>query len=395
MIPLNTYMYLALMILFGMFFGRLAKHVGLPNVTGYLIGGLILGPSVLGIVPAEALAGFDLISETALGFIAFTIGNEFRISYFKRVGKAPLVIAFLEAFFAVVFVVSVLLIAGFPLPFSIVLGSIAAATAPAATIMVIKQYNAKGPVTETLLSVVALDDAVALILFGISAAVGQALLNADNTALLPLVLKPFAEISGAVLCGFLFGLLFTLPLRYFKKNGNRLSIIVGFIFAGIGAAKIFGFSSLLLCMAMGATLANISTRTKDLVKISDSVTPPVFLLFFVTSGAELQLSVLPSIGVAGIIYVLFRVLGKYCGAYIGAVLCKTDNNIKKYLGPALIPQAGVAIGLSLVATTIVPQYADAIRGIILCGTLIYEMIGPGITKLSLEKAGEISTFKTR
>ena len=392
MIPLNTYMYLALMILSGMFFGRMAKHVGLPNVTGYLVGGLILGPSVLGIVPAEVLAGFDLISEIALGFIAFTIGNEFKISYFKRVGKAPLVIAFFEALVAVIFVVSALLIAGFPLPFSIVLGSIAAATAPAATIMVIKQYNAKGPVTETLLSVVALDDAAALILFGISAAVGQALLSTENTAFLPLILKPFTEIFGALLCGFLFGLLFTVPLRYFKKSGNRLSIIVGFIFAGIGVAKLFGFSTLLLCMAMGATLANISSQTKDLVRISDSITPPIFLLFFVTSGAELQLSVLPSIGVAGIIYVLFRVLGKYCGAYIGAALCKTGNNIKKYLGPALIPQAGVAIGLSLVATTIVPQYADAIRGIILCGTLVYEMIGPGITKLSLKKAGEIKTF---
>ncbi|MBO4896769.1 MAG: cation:proton antiporter [Clostridia bacterium] len=389
MIPLNTYMYLALMILFGMFFGRMAKHVGLPNVTGYLVGGLLLGPSVLGIVPADALSGFDIISEVALGFIAFTIGNEFKISYFKRVGRAPIVIAFLEAFVAVIFVISALLIAGFQLPFSIVLGSIAAATAPAATIMVIKQYNAKGPVTETLLSVVALDDAAALILFGISVAIGQALMSPGDTAILPLVIKPFIEIFGAIICGFLFGLLFTLPLRYFKKSGNRLSIIVGFIFAGIGISKMFGLSSLLLCMAMGAALANVSSVTKELVKISDSITPPIFLLFFVTSGAELQLSVLPSIGVAGVIYVIFRVIGKYAGAYFGAVLCKTDKNIKKYLGPALIPQAGVAIGLSLVATTVVPQFANEIRGIILCGTLIYEMIGPGVAKWSLKKAGEI------
>ena len=388
MISLNTLLYLSIMIFVGMAFGRLAKLCKLPNVTGYLVGGLILGPSVLGIVPAQALEGMNLISNVALGFIAFSIGNEFKLSYFKRVGVTPIVIAVLESLLAVVFVVAGLILAGFEVPFALVLGSIAAATAPAATIMVIKQYKARGPMTETLLSVVAIDDATALIFFSICVAIAGAM-SGNVSSLAESLLAPLVEIFGAVLLGFALGLLFLLPLRWFKKSGNRLALIFGFVFLGVGIADLLGVSSLLLCMAMGAALANFSREADSVMKLADGVTPPLFLLFFVTSGAELQLSVLPSIGLAGVIYVLLRVAGKFSGAWLGGKVCQAQESVRRYLGLALVPQAGVAIGLSLIATTAVPEYGATIRAIILCGTLIYEMVGPALAKLSLTKAGEI------
>lgn len=386
---MSTLLYLAIMIFTGMLFGRLAKLVRLPNVTGYLVGGLIIGPSVLNLIPTDALNGMDLISDVALGFIAFSIGNEFKISYFKRVGATPIVIAILESLLAVIFVVIGLLIAGCSLPFSLVLGSIAAATAPAATIMVIKQYKAKGPMTETLLSVVAIDDATALIFFGICVAIAGAL-EGSGTSLGLALLSPLIEILGAVVVGFVLGLLFLIPMRWFKKDGNRLSLTIAFVFLGVGLADLCGFSSLLLCMAMGAALANFSRETPQIMKLTDALTPPIFLLFFVSSGAALQISILPSIGLAGIIYVLLRVAGKMAGASLGGILCHAEPAVKKYLGLALVPQAGVAIGLSLIATTAVPEYGATIRAIVLCATLIYEIIGPALSKLSLKKSGEIS-----
>ena len=393
---LNTFLYIAIMLFCALFFGRMAKRIKLPNVTGYLIAGLLLGPAIPsvipgctfpGVIPEEVIKQFNIISSAALGFIAFSIGNEFKISYFKRVGKTPIVIACLESLFAVVFVVLALVITGHDLAFSLVLGSIAAATAPAATIMVINQYKAKGKLTETLLSVVAIDDATALIMFGISVAAAQAVNNGKISA--SSILGPICEIFGALSCGFLMGILFVIPLRWFKKDGNRLAIIIGFVFAGVGIAELCGFSSLLLCMALGAAVANFSSQLSHISKLTDGLTPPIFMLFFVTSGAELQLSALPAVGVIGIIYIIFRVIGKMFGAYLGAAVCKSESNIKKYLGFTLIPQAGVAIGLSLVASEVVPQYADSIRAVILCGTLIYELVGPAISKMALTKAGDI------
>lgn len=387
---LNTFTYIAIMICTGLLFGRIAKQFKLPNVTGYLIGGLLIGPSVFELIPENTIESFTIISDIALGFIAFTIGNEFKISYFKRVGALPIVIAIFESLFAVAFVFGSLMAFGCDLSFSLLLSAIAAATAPAATIMVIKQYNAKGPVTETLLSVVAIDDATALIMFGINSAIAQALLHPENLSISQAILSPIWEIFGSLIIGFTLGMLFCIPLRWFKKDGNRLSITIGFVFLAVGLADLLHCSALLLCMAMGAGLTNFSSNTSHIVKLTDQITPPIFLLFFVASGAELKLSVLPTIGVVGIIYVLFRVVGKIFGAAFGAAICKAEKNIKKYLGASLIPQAGVAIGLSLVATSISPTYGPQIRAIILCATLIYELVGPSITKMSLKKAGEIS-----
>ncbi|MBO2526968.1 MAG: cation/H(+) antiporter [Clostridiales bacterium] len=395
---LNTLIDLGIMIFAGMFCGRMAKHLHLPNVTGYLVAGLLIGPNLTHLIfgadafcllSEDFLESISIVSDVALGFIAFSIGNEFKMSYFKRVGAAPIVIACLESLFAVLFVVVGLLISGQEVAFSIVLAAIAAATAPAATIMVIKQYRAKGPVTESLLSVVAIDDATALILFSLSVAVAQAISN-SSASLAASLLSPLREIGGALVVGAVMGFIFLIPLRFFKKQGNRLSLIVGFIFAGLGIAKLLGLSNLLLCMAMGAVIANFSPDVGKLMDICDSVTPPIFMLFFVASGADLRLDVLPTVGVIGAIYIILRVVGKIIGAGFGAALSKCDRTVKKYLGPCLLPQAGVAIGLSLAAGQVVPEYAPQIRAVILCGTLIYELIGPAVTKFSLKKAGEIT-----
>lgn len=387
-IELNTFVDLALMIFSGMALGRLVKKLKLPNVTGYLLAGLILGPSVLGVLSENFLDSVTIISDAALGFIAFSIGNEFKISFFKKVGVTPIVIAVCESFFAVVVVTGGLLIIGCEPTFALVLGAIAAATAPAATIMVIKQYRAKGPVTQTLLSVVAIDDATALIMYSISVAVATAI-GGKNPDKLQLILDPAIEILGALIVGAVLGFIFLLPLKHFKKDGNRLCLIIAFIFIGLGLSQLCGFSSLLLCMAMGAVIANFSLDVNKIMDLCDRITPPIFMLFFVASGADLKLSVLPSVGIAGVIYIVFRVIGKVFGASLGATICKADKNIRKYLGPALVPQAGVAIGLSLAAASVVPDYATEIRTVILCGTLIYELVGPVISKTCLKKAGEI------
>ncbi len=381
--------YLAIIIFSGLLFGRLVKLIKLPNVTGYLIAGLVIGPCCLRLVPKDIVTQLELISKIALGFIAFSIGSEFKLSYLKKIGAAPLVIAVFEAIGAVLMVFLGLLLFGQDVAFSLVLAAIAAATAPAATIMVINQYKAKGPVTSTLLTVVAVDDAIALMAFGICVAISGMITGTSESGFFISIAKPVAEIVGALGLGAVLGGLILIPLRYFKKPGNRLSIIAATIFLGVALADLFGLSSLLLCMMLGAVFVNLSREASEVMQVSEAVTPPIYLMFFVVSGAELDVSVLGSIGVIGLVYLLFRVAGKIGGAALGGLVTRAEKKVVKYLGFALLPQAGVAIGLSLAATTVVPAYGATIRAVILCGTLIYELTGPVITKLALKKAGEI------
>ncbi len=367
----------------------MVKLIRLPNVTGYLLAGLLLGPCVLGLLPAGFVHEMELVSEMALALIALTIGAEFDFSYLKKVGIAPLIIALLEAFGAMILVCAVLLALGFGIEVSLLLGAIASATAPAATVMVVKQYKAKGPVTETLLSVVALDDAVALIAFGIAMAVVNTLQHPGETSIAWAVAKPFVEILGSAGVGIVLGLLFRIPLRFFKKSSNRLIITLAFTFMGTSLATMLGLSSLLLCMFMGATLINLCPDGADILDIADTVTPPIFLMFFVISGAELNLFILPKIGLLGVAYILARVAGKIGGASLGAVIARSKPTVQKYIGFTLIPQAGVAIGLSLMAAKVLPDIGETIQAVILCGTFVYELIGPVCTKLALTGAGEI------
>lgn len=386
---MEAFYYLAIILFAGLIFGRIVRFVKLPNVTGYLIGGLLIGPSFLNIITTQGIESLSFLSNVALGFIAFSIGSEFKASYFKRVGITPIVIALLEAVFAVLFVTGALIACGFDPAFSVVLGAIAAATAPAATIMVIKQYKAKGPVTETLLSVVALDDAAALICFGVAVAIAQMLNQPQSANVLVAILDPLMEIAYSLGLGALLGLAFAIPVRFFHDEESRQVLIYAFVLLAIYMAQAGGLSDLMTCMAMGAVFCNLSNKSDKIMRIADRITPPIFVAFFVLSGADLNISVLPTIGLVGVIYVVVRVIGKYTGAWLGAKLCKAEPNIQKYLGLALVPQAGVAIGLTVVAKTVVPQYAVKIRAVILCATLIYELIGPSLAKLALKKSGEI------
>ncbi len=378
---------IGLMLLSGLLFGRIAKKLTLPNVTGYLIAGLVLGPYVLGVVSAETASSLAIVSEIALGFIALSIGAEFKLSYFKEVGGAPVVIAAFEGLMASACVTCALLAIGQPLTLALVLGAIASATAPAATIMVIRQYNARGPVTKTLLSVVALDDAVALIAFGFAVAIARSLTGGGN--LLRSLAEPFVELGLSIVVGTAAALAMLIPLHFFKKQSNRLCATTALVFITSALASRLGASSLLSCMIFGAILANLSKDANDVFRISDMVTPPIFMLFFVVSGAQLNVTLIPTIGLIGIMYVLIRVVGKVTGATIGAVITHSDSKVRKYLGWTLVPQAGVAIGLTLVADTVIPEYAGQIRAVVLCGTLIYELTGPVISKIALTKAGEI------
>lgn len=395
-------LYLSILLITGLLFSKVAKLVKLPNVTGYIIGGILIGPilGLLGVhlIPDSATEGLEVISQIALGFIAFSIGTEFKISYFKRVGVQPIVIAIFESFLAIIVVLGLLLLFGYDLQFSLVLSAIAAATAPAATIMVIKQYKAKGDVTENLLSVVALDDATAIIFFGIFVAIAEIVGSTSHTSIALQIAMPFLEILASVVVGFIAGVIMVFAVRWFKGRGNRISIILSLIFLLSSFTEIgrkifadFEFSALMACMMMGAVYTNlVEDEILDVsMQLVDRITPPIFLMFFVLSGYELRLDVLAQVGVVGVIYIIGRMLGKISGAHLGAVITKAPEKVRKYLGFGLVPQAGVAIGLTIVADAIVPQYAAQIKAVVLSATFIYELLGPSITKASLTAAGEI------
>lgn len=386
---LNIYTSLAIALFLGLLSSKIMKIVRLPNVTGYLIIGLITGPYCLKWLSIEVVEQLSIIPDIALGFIAFSIGAEFKLDYLKKVGKSPVIIAFAEGIGAVILVDFILIVTGHDRAFSLVLGAIAAATAPAATLMVVRQYKAKGPVTETLLPVVAIDDAVALIAFGLSVAIAKAINSHGSVSLIGSIINPIIEIIGALILGAILGVILKHLADWFTGRGNRLSVSLAMVLLCIGVSNITGLSALLVCMTMSAVYVNISKVSDTLFELVDRFTPPLFMLFFFVSGAELDLSILPSVGIIGAIYIVSRVVGKYLGTAIGAKLSHAQPVVAKYLGYTLIPQAGVAIGLAGLATKIVPEYGGQIQTIILCGTIIYELCGPVVTKLALKKAGEI------
>jgi Kef-type K+ transport system membrane component KefB len=379
----------AILLFSGILFGRLVKFVKLPNVTGYLIAGLLLGPSVFNIIPLEMVNNFAVISDIALGFIAFSIGSEFNLAYFKRVGIAPIVIAMMESLGAIILVSATLIILGFDLKLSIMLGAIAAATAPAQTIMVINQYKAKGSLTSMLMSVVAIDDATALIGFGFATTIVKMMSSSLDTNIVLSILSPIYEIIISFVLGAVASIVMKLMFRWFKKSSNRLCIIIAFILLTYWSADLLHGSPLLACMALGGMLVNIFKDIDSIVEVTDAFSPPIFMIFFVISGAGFEISALSGIGVIGLIYVVMRVIGKWIGAWTGGKLTKQEDKICKYLGPTLMPQAGVALGLIVAAGNVVPEYAPQIRVIILCSTFIYSIIGPVAAKIALVKSGEI------
>ncbi len=401
---------LSIALLAGLLLSRLAKRIQLPAVTAYLVSGIIVGPFMLGSfnipgigITTEQLEGFGIISDLALGFIAFAMGNEFRLAQLKKIGKQATVIGVFQAVFTTIAVDAVLI--GFhflmpdviSIPVAVVLASVATATAPAATLMVVKQYKAKGPVTDILLPVVALDDAVGLVVFAISFGIAKSL-SMGAVDIISVILEPLVEVIVSLLLGFIMGLLFTLCERYFHSRSKRMAVSVTFVMMTVAISCLkfdlgpihIGFSSLLACMMLGTVFCNVCDFSEELMERADRWTTPILILFFVISGAELELSVFSDIAVVivGIVYIISRSFGKYFGARISAVMTKCNPNIVKYLGITLLPQAGVALGMAIKAVELGPEGA-IVRNITLFAVLIYEIVGPFLTKIALTKAGDI------
>ena len=380
----------AVMLIAGYVMSRLTKKLKLPNVTGYIIAGILIGPYCINIIPAKVVEGMSFLADIALAFIAFSTGEFFKMSTLKKNGGKNIVITVFEALLASIVVFLVMYFAlGLSLPFSIVLGALAAATAPASTMMTIRQTNSKGDFVDTLLQVVALDDVVGLVAFSVAIAVATASLAGTVTAgnvLLPIVYNIVAFVVGGLL-GFLLKLLISK-----RSTDNRLIIAVATIFGFCGICSFMDVSPLLGCMAMGTVYMNTSNDDK-LFKQLNYFSPPILLLFFVRSGVNFKLDALVSTGesvggvsllVIGVVYFFVRILGKYGGSFLGCLVTKKDKKVRNYLGLALIPQAGVAIGLATLASrTIGGDTGSALETIILASSVLYELIGPACAKLAL------------
>lgn len=386
---MNTLLSLSLAMIVGLLMTRIMKKINLPNVTGYLIAGLLVGPYCLNIFSEDNLDGLTVLTNAALGFIAFSIGGEFKLESLKQLGAKVFIITLFEAVGASAIVATVLILIGCDAPLALVLGAIASATAPAATLMVVRQYKARGPVTSTLLPVVAIDDAVCLMLFSILSSVAKSIEAGAGFDFKSTILKPIIEILGSLIIGFAVGFVLSIATKFFLSRANRISLAVTAVFLGVGLSELLGLSSLLLCMAIGAAMANFSKASDAVMECTDRWTPPLFMLFFVISGAEFNFEIFKTVGLIGVLYLVLRSAGKYFGAMLGCSIVKTEKNVRKYLGITLLPQAGVAIGMAQLSLTVVPEYGEQIRAVILCATLVYELVGPLLTKIALTKAGEI------
>lgn len=410
----TVFLTLSIALLSGLMLSRLAKKVGLPAVTAYLVAGVLIGPYCLGRFgigfgsEVNTPEQYGILCDLALGFIAFAIGNEFRLSQLKKVGRQATIVGIFQALFTAL-VVDVGLIAlsfilpegTLPLPAAIILGAVATATAPAATLMVVRQYKAKGPVTDILLPVVALDDAVGLVVFAVSFGIAGAV-HSGAVDVVSMILNPLIEVVLSVAAGALMGLLFTFCERFFHSRSKRMAIAVTFVMLTVAISSLkfeiegtnieIAFSSLLACMMLGTIFCNICDFSEELMDRADRWTAPLLVLFFVISGAELNLGVFTNWAfvLIGIAYIALRSVGKYFGSGISARMSGCDHNIVKYLGITLLPQAGVALGMASKALEFGGEVGVMAQSITLFAVLIYELVGPFLTKVALTKAGDIN-----
>ena len=409
---MGTLLTVSIALLAGLLMTRVFKPFKLPSVTAYLIAGVLIGPYCIGALGIknlgfnshQAVSALALVSEVALGFIAFSIGSEFRLEDLKKTGKQAFVIGIIQALVATLFVDLALLVVHIimpdvlSVPQLITLGAIATATAPAATLMVVRQYKAKGPLTDLLLPIVALDDAVGLIVFAVSFGIAKSIV-VGGLDIISIIINPLLEIVCSLLLGAVMGWILTHLEKLFNSNTNRLNLTIAFVFLtaalsmmefSVGTLHI-SFSSLLVCMMMGTVFCNICPLSHDLMERSDKWTSPLLALFFVISGAELELNVFMDIAIVaiGVVYIIFRSLGKYFGTFVSAKITKCSPNICKYLGITLLPQAGVALGMCTIAMALPGNQGALIRNITLFAVLIYELVGPLLTRQALTAAGDI------
>ncbi len=402
---------LAAAVIAGLLMSRLAKKLHLPAVTGYLVGGLLIGPFCLGAIDIPGLGfnsleqvhGMSIVTQTALGFIAFAIGNEFRLTQLKSMGSKAITIGILQAVATTVLVDIVLIALHFAFPnmlslsAAITLGAIASATAPAATLMVVRQYKADGPLTRLLMLVVAIDDAVGLLLFSISFGIATALEN-GTVSVIGVVVEPLLEILLSLGLGAIMGILLDKLEYFFHSGSKRLALSVAFVLLTVGLSMLkfqigpvhIGFSLLLVCMMTGTVFCNVCDTSEELMDRVDGWTVPLNILFFVISGAELDLNILmnPVTLIVGMVYIISRSAGKYFGSFGSCRLTKCSKPITKHLGITLLPQAGVALGMAITAANL--SDGHIVRNVVLFSVLVYELVGPALTKRSLTLAGEIN-----
>ena len=410
---MTLFISIAVAMVAGVFATRVTKFFNMPDVTAYLVAGILIGPFCLGRlgVPGLGFTTYDavdnltLLSNLALGFIAFALGTEFMLPKLKTIGRQAVIVGVLQAVITSIIVMAALVGLHFiipdklNLPTAIIMGAVAAATAPAATLLVIRQFKAKGPVTNILLPVVALDDAVGLIIFAVAMGIAKALIGGEID-MVSVIVNPLIEILGSLILGAIMGYLLTLVEKWFHANKNRLMFIVSAVILTvalsmlefeIGSVKI-GFSALLVCMMQGTVFCNLCPVAEELMDRAEKWTSPLYCLFFVLSGAALRLDIFADLTIVliGVVYVIFRSIGKYVGASFSSKLSGCGPNIVKYLGITLLPQAGVALGMSLSASEVLGETGALIRTLTLFSVLIYELIGPSLTKMALTKAGEIT-----
>ena len=409
---MTLFISIAIAMFAGVLMTRITKFFNMPDVTAYLIAGILIGPCVLGRLGIEglgftsydAISNLDLISNLALGFIAFAIGTEFMIPKLRKVGRQAVIIGLAEALTAVLFVTVILVILHFiipdkvSLPVAILLGAIASATAPAATLLVVRQFKARGAVTEILLPVVALDDAIALVCFAVASGIARGLLGGDID-IFSIVINPIIEIVMSIVLGGILGFLLAGLERWFHSNKNRMIFIVSGVMLTTALSMLeirlgpvtISFSSLLVCMMLGTVFCNACPVAEEMMERAEKWTSPLYCLFFVLSGASLRFDIFSDVSIIliGIIYIVFRALGKYMGASVSSRATHCAPQVVKYLGFALFPQAGVALGMSLTASQILGETGALVRTLTLFAVLIYELVGPSITKVALTRSGDI------
>lgn len=389
---MNVLLKIAIVMVVGIIGGKLAKMLKLPNVSGYLVAGLFLGPSFFNFVSSQDLNSFSIINEMALAAIAFSIGNEFIWKEIKKIGKSIFVITLMEVIGAVLVVFSIMFfLFKQPFSFSIIIASMSAATAPAATLLVMRQYNAKGPLTSAILPVVALDDVFGIAIFGIALSLARMTDSAESFSIPAMIFQPLLEIGGSVLLGFVLGIILVFVTGKILKSKDEIQAVsLAAVGLSTGLSILLHISPLLTSIVMGTVLVNFKQKPGKIFESVNTFATPLYLLFFTLAGASLDLSILKTVGLMGIAYVIARGGGKMLGAWAGAEMVNEVPVIKKYLGLALLPQGGISIGLLVLVRQYLPAHSAAINAIIMFSVLIYEVSGPIFAKIAISKAGEIN-----
>jgi Kef-type K+ transport system membrane component KefB len=386
---LDILLKIGIIIFAGIIGGKVANSFKLPNVSGYIVGGLLIGPSLFNIITAVDADQLNIINDIALGAIAFSIGNEFLLKEIKKVGKNIFIITLAQVTGTMILVfVAMYVLFKQPFTFSLVISSMAAATAPAGVLLVIRELKAKGPLVDTILPVVAIDDALGLMAFGISLSIAKMMMGSTEISFIKMVAAPLIEIVGSLGLGFILGLLLSMVAPKTKNRDELLSVVVGFIILGSSLSSILNLSPLLTNMMVGSVVVNVVQKSKRIFDLIADVTPPIYLMFFTLAGAGLDIKALSSVGLIGIFYIISRTIGKVVGAGLGAKVVGSNPNVVKYLGMSLLPLGGISIGLSIIVSNDLPQFGESIVTIVLFSVLIFEIFGPIFTKIGIVKSGE-------